>query len=330
MKATIRDVARMSGVSVATVSRILNNLTGYSEETKKRVEKVMVELDYSPNAIARGLTNKQTSTIGVLIPSVSSRFAAKLLQGIEMASYSLRHSVIVCNTQSDGERTMEYLKVLKEKRIEGLIFVSEWLKDEYAEVIGRMGVPVVLASTISPAYHLPYVKVDDKQAAYDAVEYLIKKGHRKIGLISGSEDDHIAGLPRIEGYIAALEEYGIPVNKDLIVYGDFHFKSGITGCEVLFERDPEITAFFATSDEMALGVISCAYHRGIKIPEDLSIIGFDDTEDAEMSIPPLTTIHQPVTDIGRIAAELLIRKSEFNESVIVPHRIIERKTVGIL
>ena len=330
MKATIRDVARMSGVSVATVSRILNDLTGYSEGTRKRVEKVMNDLDYSPNAIARGLANKQTSTIGILLPSVSSRFAAKLLQGIEMASHSLKHSVIVCNTHSNGERTMEYLQVLKEKRIEGLIFISEWLKDEYVEVIKKMGAPVVLVSTMSLKYQFPYVKVDDKQAAYDAVCYLIKKGHRKIGLISGSEDDQIAGLPRIEGYKAALAEYGIPVDKELIAYGDFHFKSGAAGCEELFERNPDITAFFVTSDEMAIGAISCAYRRGKKIPEDLSIIGFDDTEDAEMAIPPLTTVHQPVEDIGRIAAELLIHKKGFDESVIVSHRIVERETVRTL
>lgn len=225
---------------------------------------------------------------------------------------------------------MEYLQVLKEKRIEGLIFISEWLKDEYVEVIKKMGAPVVLVSTMSLKYQFPYVKVDDKQAAYDAVCYLIKKGHRKIGLISGSEDDQIAGLPRIEGYKAALAEYGIPVDKELIAYGDFHFKSGAAGCEELFERNPDITAFFVTSDEMAIGAISCAYRRGKKIPEDLSIIGFDDTEDAEMAIPPLTTVHQPVEDIGRIAAELLIHKKGFDESVIVSHRIVERETVRTL
>lgn len=327
MKPTIKDVALRAKVSIATVSRIVNNLSGYSEETRERVLDSIKEMGYRPNAIARSLVNKKTNTIGVLLPSVSSKFAAELLRGIENRAHSLEHSVIVCNTRNDGTRTMEYLQVLAEKQVEGIIFASEWLKDIYAENIIAMHAQVVLVSTISYKYQIPYVKVDDKQAAYRATQYLIEKGHRKIGLISGRMKDRIAGLPRIEGYRQALTDHDIPIVGQRIAYGDFLYASGYRSMEDLFEKAPDITAVFATSDEMALGALSCAYRRGVRVPVDLSIVGYDDTQDAVMAIPPLTTVHQPIYEMGERAAQILLERSGVQESIIMPHYIVERESV---
>jgi LacI family transcriptional regulator len=330
MRPTIKDVAKKANVSVATVSRVLHNQPGYSEKTKQKVLQVIEEMGYHPNAVARGLINKRTRTIGVLFPNVSSMFSSKVLRGIEHTTHHRDYSVVVCNTDKDGRRTMKYLHVLWEKQVDGIIFVSEVLKEEYHATLTSMNIPVVLLSTCSPPYPFPYVKVDDKQAAYDATEYLIKRGHRQIAMIAGTKSDPIAGIPRIEGYIQALRDYGIPVQEDLIAYGDFGFHSGRRAMETLFRTALRFTAVFAASDEMAVGAISVACQKGIKVPDELSVIGFDNLQIAEMSIPPLTTVAQPLFDMGRWSAEILTSMIETGDPVksrIVPHTIVERSSV---
>ena len=327
MRPTIKDVAKKAGVSIATVSRILNDLPGYTVETRQTVLDVIQEIGYKPNAIARGLVNKHTNTIGVLLPSISSRLASVLLNGIENTAHHLGYSTIICNTERDGKRTLEYLEVLGEKQVDGIIIVSEWLRDLYEEALVAMKIPVVLVLTVSSHLHIPHIKLDDRRAAYDATEYLIERGHKIIGMISGAENDQIAGLPRIEGYRQALADNSLTVSEDRIVYGDFAYRSGMTCMERLFERCPDITAVFATSDEMAVGVLSWAYKKGVRVPDELSVIGYDDTQDAEMAIPPLTTVRQPVYEMGQGAVEMLFSGKERAESVIMPHRIVERDSV---
>ncbi|MCD4760568.1 LacI family transcriptional regulator [bacterium] len=327
MRPTINDVAKQAGVSTATVSRIINGQTGYTAETRKKVVNIIQEMGYVPNAIARGLVNKRTKTIGVLLPSLSSRLSAALLKGIESSAHQLDYSVIICDTESDGKRTVEYLGVLSEKQVDGIIITSEWLKDVYEEAIEAMKIPVVLVLTSSSHLQLPYIKVDDYQASYQATEYLIENGHKKIGMISGAKKDKLAGLPRIEGYKQALSDNRLSVSESHIAYGDFAYKSGVRCMEELLERSPDITAVFAASDEMAVGALSCAYKKGIKVPDDLSIIGYDDTQDAEMAIPPLTTVHQPIYEMGEMAVKKLLNKKEAPESVIMPHYIVERDSV---
>ncbi|SEN46929.1 LacI family DNA-binding transcriptional regulator [Lihuaxuella thermophila] len=333
MGPTIKDVAKKANVSVATVSRVLNNQPGYSEKTKKKVLQVIEEMGYQPNAIARGLINKRTQTIGVLFPSVSSMFSSGVLHGIEHTAHERDHSVIVCNTDEDGKRTMKYLQVLREKQVDGIIFTSEVMKEEYYNALTMMNIPVVLLATSSVRYPFPFVKVDDKQAAYSATEYLIKKGHRKIAMISGTEEDPIAGTPRIEGYREALGDYGIPFQKNLLVFGDFGYRSGRIAMEKLLQTKAEFSAVFAASDEMAAGAINVAYQHGIKVPDHLSVIGYDNLQIAEMSVPPLTTVAQPLFEMGKLAAEMLLTMIETGtrvESRIMPHTIIERQSVAQL
>ena len=327
MRPTINDVAKKAGVSTATVSRIINGQSGYTEKTREKVLEIIQEMGYKPNAIARGLVNKRTNTIGVLLPSLSSRLSSALLKGIENSAHQLDYSVIICDTESDGKRTIEYLDVLSEKQIDGIIITSEWLKDLYEEAIVKMKIPVVLVLTASSHLQIPYIKVDDYQASYQATEYLVGKGHKEIGMISGSKTDKLAGLPRIEGYKQALTDNSLTISENRIAYGDFAYRSGMRCMEELMKKAPEITAVFAASDEMAVGALSCAYKKGVKVPDDLSIIGYDDTQDAEMAIPPLTTIHQPIYEMGEKAVEMLLNTKGAVESVIMPHHIIERDSV---
>ncbi len=327
MRPTISDVAKQSGVSTATVSRIINGQSGYTAKTRQKVLEIIQEMGYKPNAIARGLVNKRTNTIGVLLPSLSSRLSSALLKGIENSAHQLDYSVIICDTESDGKRTIEYLDVLSEKQIDGIIITSEWLKDVYEETIAKMKIPVVLVLTTSSHLQIPYIKVDDYQASYQATEYLIGKGHKEIGMISGSKTDKLAGLPRIEGYKQALTDNSLTISENRITYGDFAYRSGMRCMEELLKKAPEITAVFAASDEMAVGALSCAYKKGVKVPDDLSIIGYDDTQEAEMAIPPLTTVHQPIYDMGKMAVEMLLNTKETVGSILMPHHIVERDSV---
>ncbi|WP_191562570.1 LacI family DNA-binding transcriptional regulator [Metabacillus idriensis] len=331
MTYTIKDVAKKANVSIATVSRILNNQKGYSEKTKRKVLEAIEELDYHPNAIARGLINKKTSTIGVLFPALSSMLVTELLAGIEKAAHLHGSSVIVCHTESNGSKTMKYLQLLNEKRVDGIIFTSEVLKEEYYEFIQKMNIPLVLLSTESRAYSVPYVKVDDRHAAYSATQYLIKNGHTRIGMISGNRNDLIAGKTRIEGFKNALMDHGLPIQDSQIVYSEgFTFADGMEGLKKLRNQAPGVTAVFTASDEIAFGAISAAFQMGVKIPEDLSIIGYDNLKIAEMSIPPLTSLAQPFYEMGEKAARMIfdmMNGDQLVESRIMPHSIKERSSV---
>lgn len=330
MNPTIKDVAQKANVSIATVSRVLHNLGGYSDKTKQRVTQTIEELKYQPNAIARGLINKRTQTIGVLFPDVSSAFSSALLHGIDEFVHDRDYSVMVCNTDQDGKRTLKYLQLLREKQVDGIIFSSEVLRKEYYDMLESMKIPVVLVSSQTDFANVPYVKVDDYQAAYDAVHYLITKGHRKIAMISGTKGDPIAGTPRVEGYRKALEAHGIAFDSRYLVYGDFMYESGSRAMEAILRETPEVTAVFAASDEMAIGALSIVTKHGLNVPEDISIMGYDDLRLARMVNPPLTTVRQPLSDIGMIASEKLIGMIESGEtakSQICIHSIVERQTV---
>lgn len=332
MNYTIKDVAKKVNVSIATVSRVLNGHGGYSKATEEKVLKAIKELGYQPNAFARGLINNKSNTVAILFPEVSSQFSSKILRGVEEAVHKFGSSVIVCNTASHGQRTMKYLEVLAEKRVDGILFVSEMITKEYYDQLESMSVPVVLVATESYYYPIPFVKVDDKHAAFTATNYLIKKGHSNIGMISGNKEDIIAGQPRIDGYKQALLSNGIPVKEENIVYAKgFSFDDGLTNLERLLKQVPDLSAVFAASDAIAMGAISAAYKLGIRIPQELSIVGYDNLPIAEMSIPPLTTVAQPLEEMGRVAAKMLftmMESGEISESRIIPHSMMERESVS--
>lgn len=331
MAYTIKDVAKAANVSIATVSRILNGQTGYSLKTKKKVLEIIEEMGYQPNAIARGLINKKTHTIGVLFPFLSGALVTELLRGIEKAASAHGSSVIVSHTESDEEKTMKYLQLLSEKRVDGIIFTSEVMTKQYYEFIKKMNVPVVLLSTKSEAFPIPYVKVDDFEAAYSATEYLIKKGHTEIGMISGPDTDVIAGKPRIEGFKKALQDHQISFDdKNIVIREGFMFTEGKFGMLSMLDQNPDVTAIFAASDEMAIGAMFTAYQFGINVPDEISIIGYDNINLASMSIPPLTTVQQPFMEMGENAGHMLLEMMEtdqLSESRILKHSIVERKSV---
>lgn len=330
MKPTIKDVAREAGVSVATVSRIINNLDGYSEETRLAVMKVVDKLGYRRNAIAANLKIKKTHSIGVLMPRVDTGVYTEILNGIEDAAHKNNYSVIICNTGSSGIRTMEYLNVLCERQVDGIIGCSMSPKEDFDKKILETHIPSVLVSTLSYRYALPYVRVDDYQASYAAVSYLIKKGHKKIAMLSGPLSDPIAGVQRLNGYKKALVDNKLAINERIIKYSNFNFEAGKASMKELLKERGEFTAIFAVCDTVAVAALSVAYENNISVPGKLSIIGYDNTKEAYMCIPPLTTLAQPLSEMGEKAFSMIMKKIATQkevESIIMPYKIIERSTV---
>ncbi|CAG9718242.1 LacI family DNA-binding transcriptional regulator [Clostridium neonatale] len=333
MKATIKDVATRANVSVATVSRVVNNLDGYSDETKEKVLEAIKESGYQRNAIARGLVTKTTKTIGVLIPIVSAYLYAEILNGIEEKANENGYGIFLCNTGVNGVRAVNYIKMLGERQVDAIIVVSLTINDEYYNLLNSLKIPYILVSTLSYKYKIPYIKVDDQQAAYTATQFLIEKGHTKIALISGGKEDKISGITRVNGYRNALQDYDININENIIKYGDFTYNSGIMCMEDLLQEKEDFTAVFATSDEMALGALSVMHRNKIEVPEKISIIGYDNTLIAQMSNPPLTTVAQPLYEMGvKAFAKILsvLETGNSGDNIILSHKIVERETVKLL
>lgn len=330
IKSTIKDVAKKSNVSVATVSRILNDLGGYSDETKQRVLKAIEELDYQRNAVARGLVMKNTNTVAVLLPYVSTIFHSQILSGIEDIAQQNGYSIIICNVGKHGSRMIDQIKLLAQRQVDGIILTSINMTDEQYELIESLKIPYILVSMISYKHQIPYVRVDDMQASYSATKYLIQNGHKKIAMISGPLNDPIAGQQRIYGYKCALRDYGLPINEKLIKYGFFGYEHGVKCMEELLDENEEFSAVFAASDDMAVGALQAAYKRGIHVPKELSVMGYDNTRVAEMAIPPLTVVGQPLYEMGNIAMDKLINminKDEYIQNIVLSHEIVERESV---
>lgn len=327
---TIHDVAKRAQVSISTVSRVLNNSSLVTPDKQKRVLEAIQELGYQPNGLARGLIHRRTQTIGVLIPDVSNFFFAEVFRGMEDIAHERGWNVIICNTDRDPERMLKYIGVLREKRVDGVVFTSEPVTEEYYTALTQLAVPVVLAATSSD-YEFPWIKINDEQAVFEAVQYLMQNGHREIGMISGPATDPIAGNPRVKGFLHALKNASVPSAEKRVIYGDFRFDSGKQSASVLLESFPDTTAIFAASDEMALGVYSYAHEKGIRIPDQLSVIGFDNVRIARMATPPLTTVAQPLRRIGELAAAKLIdiitTGTSQTEIGYLRHQIVERGSV---
>lgn len=332
---TIEDVAKKANTSIATVSRVLNNKGGYSEKTKERVIEVVEALGYESNAIARSLKRNKTNTIGVLVPNVSSMLANEILNGIEEYASTNGYSVLTSYTYTDREKVMKSLKTFQEQRVDGLIFVSDNFEEEYYEYITKMNIPVVLAATENKDFPVTFVKVNDFKASYDAVSYLISKGHESIAMISGNPEDPVAGKLRIEGYKQALTDAGIEVDSSKIMYStDYIFESGRKNFQKLIKKHPGVTAIFAASDELAVGALNMASELKIAVPDEISIMGYDNILISTMVWPPLTTLSQPLEKIGYESTKKLLQEIEKSkksgEHYYIDHEVIERSSVAKL
>jgi LacI family transcriptional regulator len=328
---SLKDVAKLAGVGLGTASRVLNNHPSVSEETRRLVLDAIKELNYEPNAIARSLKIKSTSTIGVIVPDITSAFFPEVVRGIEDAANIYQYNIILCNTDLNHEKEKAALGMLSEKKVDGILFISNTVCEDTAEKFVHMNIPVVLIATSHDAGNgLPSVTIDNKKAAYDAVDYLCKLGHKKIYMLAGEFNDPNAGIPRISGYKKALEDNGIPFSDSMIYEGKYDYKSGYANMVKILQLDEIPTAVFIASDIMAIGASKAILERGLRIPEDISIIGFDGIEAAEFFYPSISTICQPRYDMGAVAMSLLLKlmnKTQVQDKNLeLEHKLVERQS----
>ncbi|MBU8905216.1 catabolite control protein A [Desertibacillus haloalkaliphilus] len=332
MNTTIYDVAREAGVSMATVSRVVNGNPNVKPATRKKVLEAIERLGYRPNAVARGLASKRTTTVGVIIPDISSIFFAELARGIEDIATMYKYNIILCNSDQNKEKEIHLINTLLEKQVDGIVFMGGEITPEHAEQFKRSPVPVVLAATLDEDREFPSVNIDYRQAVYDAISHLIKEGHKNIGMVSGSLEDPVNGYQKFIGYREALEENGLTFKEENIVIGDYTYDSGREAFQSFLEIEDKPTAIFAATDEMALGVIHGAQDLKYNVPKDIEVIGFDNTRLATMVRPTLTTVVQPMYDIGAVSMRLLTKymnKEEVSEHIVVlPHRIEFRNSTS--
>lgn len=301
---TIRDVAELAGVSITTVSHVINGTRFVSDELSQRVLRAMDRLGYKPNLLARGLRSGQTKTIGLVVPDMSNLFFAEASRAIEDIAFHNRYSLIICNSDDNPEKQKSYFDVLVTKQVDGIIFISTSGSDDFYERVLSLKIPIVFADREIPEVNVDTVMIDNEYGGYSATQYLIGLGHRRIACITGpSALTPSAG--RVAGYRHAMEEAGLAVQPEWIVNGDFRFQSGEAAMQQLLDLDPQPEAVFVSNDMMAFGAIRAARSRGLQLPRDISIVGFDDITLAQASSPALTTVSQPIQEMAEKITELL-------------------------
>ncbi|MBD1370928.1 catabolite control protein A [Hazenella sp. IB182357] len=304
---TIYDVAREAGVSMATVSRVVNGNPNVKPSTRKKVLNTIRELGYRPNAVARGLASKKTTTVGVVIPDISNAFYAELTRGIEDIATMYHYHIILSNSDLNQEKEYQLINAFFEKQVDGLLFLGGELTNLHRETFSASTVPVVLAATEDDTAQLPYVTINQKEAAKEATQVLLEEGHEHIAFIGEALSDPVTGYPRYSGYKEALLEQGKPISEKRIRIGDGRYRSGYQLMTELINENPDLTAVFATSDEMAVGAIHAVQDQGKKVPTDISVIGFNNIPLSSQVRPLLSTINVPMYDIGAVAMRLLTK-----------------------
>ncbi len=328
MNITIYDVAREANVSMATVSRVVNGNPNVKPTTRKKVMEVIDRLGYRPNAVARGLASKKTTTVGVIIPDISNMIFAELARGIEDIAMMYNYNIILSNSDQNVDKELRLLNTMLGKQVDGLVFMSGNITEEHVSEFEKSPVPVVLAGSMEETGKIPSVNIDHEQAVYEAINNFIERGHKKIAMVIGPLHEPVNAEKKLVGYKRALSEAGIEYNEDFVQEGDYTYDSGIEAFEKFLESDIKPTAVFVASDEMALGVVHGAEDKGFVIPDDFEVITSENTKLSLMVRPQLTTIVQPLYDIGAVAMRLLTKlmnKEEVPEhKVILPHRVEER------
>lgn len=308
MAATMKDIARRTGLGLATISSYFNG-GNVREKNRIKIEEAIEELHYEVNEVARGLKTNATRTIGVVIPELNNTFCAEIITGMEDVLRSHGYATIVCDCRTDKKLEREAVEFLIRRRVDGIINMPVDEEGNHLKRFQKMGKPIVLIDRKIQGIDCDSVLVDNKKAAEDAVRYFIGRGHRNIGIIGGPEEVFTA-QERMAGYYKALESAGIPVRESLIWHGDYTIQGGVRGLEELVQNNPEMTAVFVTNYEMTMGAMIGVNELGIRIPEQLSMIGFDNLQFARACNPKLTIVAQPTDGIAREVAKVMLNHLE--------------------
>lgn len=327
MIATIKEVAKEAGVSVATVSRVLNNKGYVNEDTRKRVMSSIEKLNYKPNAVARSLFKKKSKMIGLIVPDIKNPFFPELARAVEDVTNSEGYTLILCNSDDDFHKEQKYLDALKQKYVDGFIVVTSTLKAEHVE---DHNIPLVaLDRSIHP--EIPAVYSNNYTGAKQATQYLLELGCRQIAHIRGPH--HINNAEeRYKGFTDVTKDQGL-YDPKLVINGGYSIEKTIDVTSELLKKSPEIDGIFAGNDMMAIGVLKAAERLGLKVPEDLKIIGFDGIALCKTTSPEITTMAQPIYEMGTTAARMLLdfieKKEVTNMKQVFQVQLVERQSTRV-
>ncbi len=304
----MKDVARLAGVSTSTVSHVINKDRFVSDAIRVRVEDAVRTLNYAPSALARSLKLNQTRTIGMLITASSNPFYSELVRGVERSCFERGYSLVLCNTEGDEQRMNRNLETLLQKRVDGLLLLCTETHQPSPAIMTRYpAIPTVMMDW-SPFDGDSDVIQDNSLLGGDiATRHLIEKGFTRIACVTGPLDKTPARL-RLEGYRAAMQRAGLAVPEGYEVIGDFEFGGGLRAMQSLLALPEPPQAVFMGNDAMAVGAYQALYQAGLRIPQDIALVGYDDIELARYMTPPLTTIHQPKDELGELAIDVLIHR----------------------
>ncbi|MBU2705613.1 substrate-binding domain-containing protein [Zooshikella marina] len=306
--ATIKDVAKLAGVSTTTVSHVLNNTRFVAKETQERVYAAVQSLNYAPSAVARSLKVNQTRTLGLLVTSSSNPFFAEVVQGVEAECFKEGYSLLLCTIEGDRQKLRHYLTTLVAKRIDGLLIMcTEYDPLLFSLLESYESLPQVIMDWGPSNEFMDKIQDNSAQGGYLATQYLIDQGHTDIGCVTGPMEK-LPSQQRLAGFQSAMDEAKLPINPNWVIAGDFEAISGEQAFNIIWSSAKRPTAMFVGNDVMAMGMICAAYKQGVRVPETLSVIGYDDIPMAEYFIPPLTSISQPKRDLGKLAVTTLVDK----------------------
>ncbi|MBO0782524.1 MAG: LacI family DNA-binding transcriptional regulator [Ktedonobacteraceae bacterium] len=326
---TIRDVAAFAQVSISTVSHVINNTRSVDSAKVERVREAIRVLGYQPNSVARSLRHGKTSMLALIVPDNSNPYFAELARSIEDVGFAEDLGVVLCNSDGSPTKEEQYIRSLLGRQIDGYIFISTTNQVDHLRLLIDANMPLVVVDRRLDDLQVDQVFADNEQGGYLAGQYLIQQGHRQIACIAGP-DDIALSADRLNGFRRALTEAQIDLPAEAIVRGDFRATGGQLAVKELLARDLPLTAIFATNDLMAIGAIRALRLAHIRVPEDISVIGFDNTMLSSLITPTLTTITQPIKEIARQSMTLLLRrlkhKAAEHTQVILPTTLVERES----
>ena len=316
---SIKDIARAANVSHSTVSRALRNSSLVNSETAEKIKRIAHESHFRVSAVGRSLATGRTNSIGVVVTTIADPFVAEVVTSVEDTANARRYSVILASSKSDPEREMKVVQSFEERRVDGIVVVGSRVGSVYIPMLAEMKIPIVLINSQHPGEFVYSVSIDDAAGGQAATRFLIQLGHRRIGYI-GDRMGAKSTTTRLAGYRQALEKAALPFRSELVVEEESNPEGGMRGADHLLSLAEPPTAIFCYNDLTALGALNAVHQRRLRVPDDISIIGFDDVAIASHMFPPLTTVRQPKLELGRMATEILLNllsgsKSETSRSI---------------
>ena len=327
---TIYTVAREARVTMATVSRVVNGNPNVKPETRQKVLDVIKQLNYRPNAVARGLASKKTTTVGVVIPNITDPYFAELALGIDDVASMYKYNIILTNSDSDDEKILKVVRSLLAKQVDGLIFMGHDVSDNLRNEFESTNTPVVVAGSVVNDDALPSVRINYQAAAKEATEFLLKHGDQQVAYITGSLRYSINGKDRLDGYKEALANNNVAFNDSLVIETDGSYQAGYAKAQEVIEKG--LKAAYVTDDSLAAGLLNGLTDAGISIPADFELISSNDTNYTKVVRPTITSITQPLYDLGAISMRLLTKLMDGDDSnddeknVILDHGFVERQS----